>query len=182
VAFCGDGHFALSSSWDGTVRLWDVDKGKQERLWDFKSAIVRFTISPDGMRLALASPDGFIRLVEWQTGRLIRSWKAHPTTIWTLGYLPDGQRLLSGGEDRSIRLWDAEAGREVRQYPGHYGAVRDLQVFADGSRFLSTSQDGTLRIWPVEFTESNHSAAAEERARWGAEVLRLNSEWGRLFE
>lgn len=62
--------------------------------------------SSDGQLVAAGTADGRITLWHAHTARLLMSWSAHASTIYTLDFSPDGLVLASGGADGVIYLWD----------------------------------------------------------------------------
>ncbi len=71
VAFSDDGQTLLSGSFDGTVRLWDRDTGKELRRFAelLPYGIVRVAFSPDGKTAAALAADSRIRFWEVATGK-----------------------------------------------------------------------------------------------------------------
>ncbi|MGL5876314.1 MAG: WD40 repeat domain-containing protein, partial [Xenococcaceae cyanobacterium] len=64
VVFSADGKI-VSSSWDKTIKLWQVDTGKLiETLEGHAKEIVSTTISLDGKTIVSGSADGSIKV--WQ--------------------------------------------------------------------------------------------------------------------
>jgi WD40 repeat protein len=65
VAFLPDGRRALSSSYDKTVRLWDVETGTElARFAEHTAAVLGLACSPDGHCALSGGADG--KLLLWQ--------------------------------------------------------------------------------------------------------------------
>ena len=63
MAFSPDGSRALSGSMDSTVRLWDVETGRElRRLQGHDGLVTALAFSPDGRRALSGSMDNSVRL------------------------------------------------------------------------------------------------------------------------
>jgi hypothetical protein len=70
VALSADGRYALSGSYDCTVRLWDIETGRCLRVLEGHSATVNSVAwSPDGIKVVSAAFNGVMRI--WSVGNLI---------------------------------------------------------------------------------------------------------------
>lgn len=66
VVISSDGQFALSSSWDHTLRLWDLKKGRTTRRFvGHTSDVLSVSFSADNRQIVSASRDKTIKL--WNT-------------------------------------------------------------------------------------------------------------------
>ncbi len=168
VAFSPDGRFALSGSWDKTLKMWDVATGGEIRTFTgHASYVTSVGFSPDG-RFALSGScgktrtkkdgeflnpciEGSIKLWETVTGREIKSFTGHTDKVNSVAFSPDGRLALSGSEDNTLKLWDVASGREIRSFTGHNKRKGILSVaFSPDGRFvLSGGWDGTLKLWDV---------------------------------
>jgi WD40 repeat protein len=75
----------VTSSWDGTVRLWDLDKRHSIVVLDGHSGIAG-RVSASGQRMLLSSRDGILEIVS----------------------LPDGASLAAFQADKQITSCDAD--------------------------------------------------------------------------
>lgn len=72
VAFSPDGRTVLSGSWDNTLKLWDVARGKVLRTFEGHSGwVTSVAFSPDGRTVVSGSDDTTVRLWKTATGELL---------------------------------------------------------------------------------------------------------------
>nr|WP_062340188.1 trypsin-like peptidase domain-containing protein [Herbidospora sakaeratensis] len=98
------GRYLLTSSGDGTARLWDThDRRPVLRLATGESHAARF--NPIYTQVATGSQDGGVRLWNYaDSGDLLVTY-AHPGAVWSLAFRPDGGELATGCEDGAVRVW-----------------------------------------------------------------------------
>jgi hypothetical protein len=150
VAFAPDGRRGLSGSEDRTLRLWDVNSGKELRRFDgHAAAVASVAFAPDGRRVLSGSHDRTLRLWDVDSGKELRRFLGHTDKITCVAFATDGRLIASGSQDGTLRLWDGEKGTELRILSGHTGPVSSIAFDPSGALLVSGSHDRTVRLWDV---------------------------------
>ena len=150
VALTPDGRFAVSGSWDCTLRVWDLQQGQPVRtLEGHKGWVNAVAVTPDGSRAISAASDCTLRVWDLATGQSVHILKAHTDRVNAIVVMPDCRTAISASSDRTLRLWDLEKGKLVRTLKGHLRVVNAVAVTPDGRNAVSVS-DYRLRIWDLE--------------------------------
>jgi WD40 repeat protein len=106
-------------------------------------------IAPTGGRVAAATPDGGVSLVDLATGRKRKLPGRVDGQVDGLGFDADGRLVASVAEDGSAAVWDASSGLRER-FLGHTAAAQSV-LFSPGGRTLYTSAfDGSVIAWDVD--------------------------------
>jgi WD40 repeat protein len=155
VKFHPDNKQLLTSGRDETVKLWQIqDQNRQiqfvRSLKGTSTDILSLNFSADGDRIALASQDGSIQILN-SDGTLEMKLGGHTDGIFDVNFSPDGQYLLSASKDRTVRLWDLKATLLNTLY-GHTSSIWSVAFSPDGKMFASGSVDKTIRLWNADGT------------------------------
>jgi WD40 repeat protein len=108
--FSPDGRSILTTSTDGTARLWDAATGEARRvLRGHRHVVGMGRFSPDGQWIATASTDGTARVWSAETGQ---EWMtlpvAHGHEFTSVAFSADSGRLLTTSSDGMVRLWPVD--------------------------------------------------------------------------
>jgi len=103
------------SAENGTVTLWDTDKGPARRFFGPIKGLSNYrqpAFSPDGRRLALAVERTVAAIYDATTGRELHRLAAHRDFVSAVVWDPKGEVLATGSHDGMVKLWDAATGNE----------------------------------------------------------------------
>jgi WD40 repeat protein len=114
VAFSPDGTAIASGGWDyfgsgSTLRLWDVDRGKQIKwLESYSRTVHSVAFSADGQFLATGGGDWTIRLWDLATGKQVKRLEGHARSVTQVAFTQNDRQLISGSGDRTVRVWQID--------------------------------------------------------------------------
>jgi WD40 repeat protein len=147
----------MSSSWDGTTRIWDIQTGLMiKKLNGNQTPVHAAVFTPDGSRVITAGDDRIIRVWDWQNGKVLKQLEGHKAEISNLTLSNDGKMLLSASLDGSVKFWNLEKSQEFFEhiyirnkdwivltregyFNGTSGAMNYVH-FVKGTRLYSTEQ------------------------------------------
>lgn len=152
VTITPNGRFAISGSWDSTLRVWDLATGKCLRvLKGHQDYVTAVAVSPDGRFALSGSRDKTLRLWKLSTGNCVSVFQGHSDYISSVVFTSDGRFAFSGSWDKTIRLWKLETGTCMRVFERHQESVETIAVTLDGHIMVSGSRDKTLQIWELDW-------------------------------
>ena len=151
----------LTSSWDGTARLWDKDGNGFLTLARHEGVIWDASPSPDGLRVVTGGDDHAVRVWDTRTGAESVSLAGHGDRVNSVQWSADGARIVSASDDATTRVWSVVRGGELAR---HVSRTRVSQaVFSpDGARVVSIPMGGDPEVWDpgtgaVLFTLTGHT-------------------------
>jgi len=160
VELLPDGQHAVSSSLDGTLRVWNLANGQVIR-------VIEVTPDDDLAFARLAGPAETSREVPRAAGMMLRQlgtagalagppMEVHPGGIGAMVITGDGLKAITAGWDGMLHIWNLATGQEERSIQAHIEAVSALTITPDSRYVISGADDRLIRIWDLESGELVH--------------------------
>ncbi|KAM3551036.1 hypothetical protein MY1884_007938 [Beauveria asiatica] len=155
LAFSCDGMLASASRGDETVRLWDLNLGREAKiLFKGPSRISDIAFSHDGKQLAAVWNGPKVKLWNLLTGEEADMHSGHSSYVNAIAFSRDGT-LASASDDRTVRIQDPAKPGTMKILTGHTDSVIAVEFSRDGKQLASASLDHTVRLWdPATASES----------------------------
>ncbi len=128
--FSHDGWQVVTSSWDHTIALWQVNTGALVQRWSHSASVTAIGFSPNDRTLVFAGQDGTLATVSLTRMGTPDVLQQLDTPVVDVQYSPTGRVLITTQANGMIQFWDAKTGIEQGQL---------LAFIADAAR-----SDGTL--------------------------------------
>ncbi|KAF8893858.1 guanine nucleotide binding protein beta subunit [Infundibulicybe gibba] len=203
VVISSDGQFALSSSWDHTLRLWDLNTGLTTRRFvGHTSDVLSVSFSADNRQIVSGSRDRTIKL--WNTlGECKFDIKDDGHTEWVscVRFSPNvlNPVIVSCGWDKVVKkyifatsegfqpnetifstkisdfVWELSKFKLKTNHYGHTGYINTVSVSPDGSLAASGGKDGITMLW--DLNEGKHLYSLEAGDVVNALVFSPNRYW-----
>jgi WD40 repeat protein/serine/threonine protein kinase len=153
LAFSPDGRFLAGPGPDGTVTVWDFNRGKPRSLKHAARVLCVAFRPPDGRLLVSAAGDGTLKFWDPESGQEVRDEvKGHAGEIVGMTFHPDGQLLATVGADEKVRLWDVATGKPRFEFATVYrDQARMLRraAFSPDGRLFACGAGSTVKIWDL---------------------------------
>lgn len=156
------GRYAITSSDDKTIRVWDVASGKLLKVlrppigYGEEGTPYAAAISPDGETIAMGGRTGFewnrefqIYLFERATGRMLKRLGGVSQPVQSLAFSANGRWLAAAQVAKGgVRVWDWQQNREILN-DSQYGGDSKLS-WGSHDQLVTTSFDGKLRLYRMK--------------------------------
>ncbi|KAJ8101835.1 Aldehyde/histidinol dehydrogenase [Lipomyces tetrasporus] len=153
-----DGLYAISASWDKTMRLWELKTGKTiHRFVGHTSDVLSVSFSSDNRQIVSGSRDKTIKL--WNIlaeCKYTITDKGHSDWVSTVRFSPNPANplIVSAGWDKLVKVWNLELAELQTDHVGHTGYINALTISPDGTLCASGGKDGSTMLW--DLNESKH--------------------------
>jgi WD40 repeat protein len=131
------------------LKLWEVESGKLIRSLDslHSDTIFGVRFSPDGTKLATVSADKFLKVIQVEDGKDLKSFEGHTHHVLAVDWSGDGKQIVTGGADNVLKVWDFETGEQLRTLQAAGKQVTAVRWVPGRPLVAGASGDSTVRFW-----------------------------------
>jgi WD40 repeat protein len=152
-AFDPDRKSVVTTSDDGTVRVWKVEDRTSRSLKLPKSILppdYSYTtdaeFSPDGKSVAVSRRDGLVAIVDLESEQAQVLQESGVPAVWSIRFDPDGKRLVSASKNGEVIIWDIAHSNAKSSLPRQPRSVSSA-VFSPNGRLILTASADAVAIW-----------------------------------
>ncbi|KAK6456435.1 quinon protein alcohol dehydrogenase-like superfamily [Scheffersomyces xylosifermentans] len=172
LAFQIENKWMVTSSEDGTVKVWDVRAPSVQRSYKHHSPVNEVVIHPNQGELISCDQDGNIRI--WDLGENQCTHHLIPeddVPINSLSVASDGSMLVAGNNKGNCYVWKMQNQRDVTsltpvtKFRSHSKYITRVVLSTDMKHLATCSADHTARIWSTE-QNFNLETTLQGHQRW----------------
>jgi len=144
--FFPNGRKLVSTSYDETVKVWNVSDGSLIMALEGHSESVNScAVSPDGKLIITASDDHSLKLWNATSGKLISTFKGHSGEVAACSFFPDGKKFITASRDQTIKVCDVDGNPHAEIIDN-----RIKKYLISGRMIIALTCDNFIKIWDSE--------------------------------
>ncbi|KAL5345984.1 hypothetical protein V498_00145 [Pseudogymnoascus sp. VKM F-4517 (FW-2822)] len=157
VAFHCEGKWMVTSSEDGTVKIWETRTGTVQRSYNHNSPVNDVVIHPNQGEIISCDHGGSVRI--WDLAENSCSHQLIPeedVSVSSVTVASDGSTLCAGNNSGNIFVWHLEQYREkttlvpITHFKAHGQYITRVLLSPDVKHLATCSADHTAKIWEVK--------------------------------
>lgn len=141
------GKILASGSYDGTIKIWDLETGLIIRTLVGHTSGIR-CLQFSGKQLFSGGMDRTLRIWDWQAEKnhLLKTLEGPMGDVLGLHY--DSPYLACGGKDNMIRIWNYQTSK-TSLLRGHKDFVNSVRVDPISETIFSAADDNSICLWDI---------------------------------
>ncbi|KAL8785549.1 MAG: hypothetical protein Q9213_003297 [Squamulea squamosa] len=169
VAFHCEGKWMVTSSEDGTVKIWDTRTASIQRNYNHSHPVNDVVIHPNQGELIACDRGGDVRV--WDLGENKCTHQLIPeedVSVASVTVASDGSLLCAGNNLGNVYLWQMKQNRDVTSlipitsFQAHNAYVTRVLLSPDVRHLATCSADHNARIWAID-PDAPHNIKGNEK-------------------
>lgn len=138
-------NFMISSSQDGTIRIWNISDEKQVNIFEGLGSIMVLQICEKRKLIFAGGQKSIIYVLSYETGKKVYELNGHTATITGISF--NGDYLFSGSLDKSLIKWNIDKGEIlIKLTNAHSGYITSIKAT---DRLLTGGADKMIILWDI---------------------------------
>ncbi|KAL1864842.1 TOR complex subunit lst8 [Diaporthe australafricana] len=161
VAFHCEGKWMVTSSEDGTVKIWETRSGTIQRSYNHGSPANDVVIHPNQGEIISCDRSGSVRV--WDLAENSCSHQLIPeedVSVSSVTVATDGTLLCAANNNGNVFVWsliqtfDRTELQPITQFSAHKEYITRILLSPDVKKLATCSADHTAKIWEVDIEEA----------------------------
>ncbi|ODH20936.1 hypothetical protein ACO22_05760 [Paracoccidioides brasiliensis] len=157
VAFHCEGKWMVTSSEDGTVKVWDTRIGTLQRNYVHQAPVNDVVIHPNQGELITCDRAGFVRV--WDLGESKCTHQLQPeedVAMASVSVASDGSLLCAGNNKGNVYLWRMIQDQDLTKivpfitFQAHKDYLTRVLLSPDVKHLATCSADHTAKVWSLD--------------------------------
>lgn len=139
-------NYLATGSYDATIKIWDLDTGKEVRTLRGHTMGVR-CLQMDDTKLISGSIDKTVKVWDWRSGICRATFTGHTADV--IGLQFDSHILVSGSADGTAIVRDMK-NKSISTLRGHTNWVNSVRIDGLSRTVFTASDDFTVKLWDLD--------------------------------
>jgi len=147
LSFIPGGKYIISGAADKTIKLWELDSGKNITFFGHASSVNSLCFDPFRSCIISCSSDNTIKIWDIYSGKIIKTLREHTSSVNSVDLSKDGKYIISGSSDKTIKIWYRDTLKLYKTIHSSSSSIKSVKFSPDGKSFVYINSDNKLKVF-----------------------------------